>query len=424
MEYFEGENFDPSEMVIEATYKDGSKKNITDYTIENGTNLKKEQSSVIIVYDGKTVAQPINVKENTVVKLEVISNANKLQYVAGQNFNAEGLVIKATYENGMEKQVTEYIVKDGTNLKEGQTTVLIEFEGHTVTQEITVEAKTIVSISVKTEPNKTEYLQKQEELDLTGGIINILYNDGTEEEIAMTSSEIKAEGFSNKEVGTNVITINYQNKTVQFNVEIKELPKPENSDFDNAQCEIKRIRAYYFTNKDEEDYVILNVETNNIIMAKENENIEYYYYLSSNPNETSISKWVKIKDSDTSENQITFEINTLDIYNYEEIINSNEIYLYIKEVATKNDMKAEKTINFGALKIENMNIEEYVDGEKKNDVNSDTVIDATPGENLDNTLAQGTIPNAGKNILIVITFLGIIIISIVIFLKYKDIEIK
>ena len=87
-------------------------------------------------------------------------------------------------------------------------------------------------------------------------------------------------------------------------------------------------------------------------------------------------------------------------------------------------MKAEKTINFGALKIENMNIEEYVDGEKKNDVNSDTVIDATPGENLDNTLAQGTIPNAGKNILIVITFLGIIIISIVIFLKYKDIEIK
>ena len=122
--------------------------------------------------------------------------------------------------------------------------------------------------------------------------------------------------------------------------------------------------------------------------------------------------------------QIAFEINTLNIYNYEEIINSNEIYLYIKEVATKNDMKAEKTINFGALKIENMNIEEYVDGEKKNDVNSDTVIDATPGENLDNTLAQGTIPNAGKNILIVITFLGIIIISIVIFLKYKDIEIK
>ena len=424
LEYFEGENFDSSEMIIEATYKDGSKKNITDYTIENGTNLKKEQSSVIIVYDGKTVAQPINVKENTVVKLEVISNANKLQYVAGQNFNAEGLVIKATYENGMEKQVTEYIVKDGTNLKEGQTTVLIEFEGHTVTQEITVEAKTIVSISVKTEPNKTEYLQKQEELDLTGGIINILYNDGTEEEIAMTSSEIKVEGFSNEEVGTNIITINYQNKTVQFNVEIKELPKPENSNFDNAQCEIKRIRAYYSTNKDEKEYVILNIEANNIIMAKENDNIEYYYYLSSNPDETSINKWVKIKDSDTSENQITFEINTLNIYNYEEIINSNEIYLYIKEVATKNDMKAEKTINFGALKIENMNIEEYVDGEKKNDVNSDTVIDATPGENLDNTLAQGTIPNAGKNILIVITFLGIIIISIVIFLKYKDIEIK
>ena len=49
-------------MVVEAIYQDGTKKDITDYKIENGTGLKLNQKSVTITYEEKTVEQPITVK--------------------------------------------------------------------------------------------------------------------------------------------------------------------------------------------------------------------------------------------------------------------------------------------------------------------------------------------------------------------------
>ena len=61
-EYTEGENFDSNGMVVEAIYQDGTKKDITDYKIENGTGLKLNQKSVTITYEEKTVEQPITVK--------------------------------------------------------------------------------------------------------------------------------------------------------------------------------------------------------------------------------------------------------------------------------------------------------------------------------------------------------------------------
>ena len=63
----------------------------------------------------------------------------------------------------------------------------------TVEQEITVIEKTIISINVKTMPAKIEYLL-DEELDLTGGEIEILYNDESIKEI-LTSKEISISRF-------------------------------------------------------------------------------------------------------------------------------------------------------------------------------------------------------------------------------------
>ena len=423
-EYLEGEDFNPSEMVVEATYRDGKKEIITDYTIENGTNLKNKQTTVTISYQGKKAIQQITVKPNSVVKLEIISNAKKLNYVVGQNFNPEGLKLKAIYQNGLEKEITDYSIKDGQNLKAGQTTVTIEYEGKTIIQEITVENKEVVSIEIKSNPTKTEYIQNKEELDLNGGIIKIIYNDGTEEEVLMTSKEISISGFNNQILGTNTIIIKYQGKTAEFKVEIKEPEKPQNSNFDKVQGKIDKIKLYYFTDKTKKEYGILDIIIENVAKATGNDNIEYYYYLSTNPNEENIAKWIKTDTKEISETSFSFEINTLEIPNYEELASANKLYLYTKEVATKNDMKSEKIVMISSIEAENINIEKYVDGKKEEDINSGDIIDSTPGENPDNTLAPGTIPNAGKNILIIASGITIIVISLIIYFKYKDIEIK
>ena len=431
-EYWAGEDFNRAGMVVEATWKDGTTETVTEYTVQDGQNLKNGQTTITVLYEGKTVTQPITVKPNPVIKLDVISNATKLDYVVGQNFNAEGLLIKATYESGIEKELTDsdYTIKDGTNLQENQTTVTIEFEGQTISQPITVVAKEVILIEVKTMPAKTEYIQKQEELDLTGGIIKILYNDETEEEMLMLSNEITASGFNNEVLGIQTINLTYQGKTAQFNIEVKELAKPENSNFDNAQVSVNRVRAYYFTDASKKEYVVLDIEIKNIINVVENEKIEYYYYLSQSPNEENITDWGEIESLEASEivvgeeNKLPFEINSLDIQNFEELVNSRTIYVYVKEIATRNDMKAEKITVAGSLEIENMNIEEYIDGVKKADVNSGTITDSVPGADIDNTLASGTIPNAGKNLLILFCALIIIIISTIAYLRYKDIELK
>lgn len=61
--YLVGENFDKKGMVVTATYNNGETKEVTDYTIEKGENLKKDQNSVTIRYQSMTAEQPITVEE-------------------------------------------------------------------------------------------------------------------------------------------------------------------------------------------------------------------------------------------------------------------------------------------------------------------------------------------------------------------------
>ena len=61
--YQEGENFDKQGMVVKAVYQDDTEKEINDYTIENGQNLKTTQTYVTVSYENKQTTQPITVKE-------------------------------------------------------------------------------------------------------------------------------------------------------------------------------------------------------------------------------------------------------------------------------------------------------------------------------------------------------------------------
>ena len=423
-EYSAGDDFETTGMVIEVTYKDGTTKEISNYTIKDGSNLKNGQTSVTIEFEEKTVTQAITVKANPVEKIEIKKEPNKTNYVSGQNFDTTGMVVEVTYENGKIRQVDDYTIKDGTNLKTGQTSVTITYEEKTVTQEITVVEKAVTGISVKSTPTKTKYIQNKEELDLTGGIIEITYNDDTKEEMLMTSDEITISGFNNQKLGTNTITVTYKGKTAQFNVEINEEVKPQNSNFDNMQGNITKMRAYYFSNSNTKEYTIISIELTDIVMASGNDSMEYYYYLSSNPKETDIVDWVKINSINKNDNKLSFEINTSDISNYEEISNEDNIYIYIKEVAGLNNMKQEKVTSSLKLEVDDIDIEKYIDGEKVADINSETIIDTIPGENGDSSIAPEIFPKAGKGILMLGIIFVFIIIGRITYVRYKDIEIK
>lgn len=429
-EYLAGEDFDTTGMVIEATYDDGTKKEVTDYTIKDGKNLKNGQTSVTIELGEKTVTQAITVAVNPVEKIEIKKAPNKVDYVVGQNFDTTGMVVEVTYKSGLVKQVEDYTVKDGESLKEGQTTVTIEYEEKTVTQAITVTVKTVTGISVKTMPTKTEYIQNKEELDLTGGVIEIVYNDDSKEEMLMTSKEITVSGFDNKEIGTKTITLTYKEKTTQFKVEVKAEAKPQNSNFDKMQGNITGIKSYYFSELNKNAYTVISVKLTDIVKASGNDKMEYYYYLSSNSQETNITNWVKITNITNTGNNLEFDINSLDLANYAEIFTANDIYLYIKEVAILNNIEQEKITSSLKLETSNVKIEEYVDGKKKADVSSSEILNSsketnnTPGATGDKTLAPETIPDSGKGIGIISLIVILAIVGKIAYVRYKKIQIK
>lgn len=436
------------------------------------TATVNETSKSVPNYYTTVKAFTISKLDETVLKgIEITTPPTKTSYEEGEEFDKTGMVVKAKYSDGSSKEITDYTVKDGANLAEGKTSVTIEYQGKTVVQKITVEKKavavTVTSIRVKTMPTKTVYIQDEDELNLEGGVIEVTYSDGSKTELPMTSNDIAVSGFDNSNLGKNTITITYKGKTTQFDVEIKEdndedndnngdnndsndnkdnnkndddsnnngnesTKKPVNSNFDAMKGNVTRMRAYYFSDATKKEYTILSIDLSAIEIASGNDKLEYYYYLSSNPQESSIKNWIKIENLNKTENKLSFEINTLDSSNYEEISNADTLYLYIKEVATLNTEEQIKTTSSLKLEVENINVEKYVDGNKKEDVDSGTIVNPTPAnksdnkssDTVDNTVASGIIPKAGKGMLIIGLIFILIIIGRVVYLKYKDIQIK
>ncbi len=186
--YLPGEKFDATGMVITAYYSDDTSLNLKYYTIVDGDKLKAGQTVVIISYseDGvtKTATQAITVaaESKTLSKISIKSAPSKTKYIQGQNFDASGMVVVAAYTDGTTATVTDYTVTDGENLKAGKTSVKISYTENgitkTVNQSITVEAKALTKISVKTAPKKTKYVAG-ENFDKTGMVVVATYNDGT-----------------------------------------------------------------------------------------------------------------------------------------------------------------------------------------------------------------------------------------------------
>ena len=425
-EYKEGENFDITGMVIEAKYKDGTTKTITDYTIEGGNNLKDNQTQVTISYEGQTVQQAITVIPNPLIEINVTTAPDKTNYVVGQNFDKTGMVVTGTYQGGITQEIIEYTIDNGTNLTQNQTSVTIIYEGKTVTQPITVVEKSITGISINRTPSKIQYKQNSEELNLSGGSIKVDYNDGSSEIIDLTSEQIEITGFNNEIVGRNTITITYLSYTTTFDVEIveeeiKEDEIPTNSNLDAANCKINNAKYYTFSDESAQEYLVIDITVNGVARSTNNDSYEYYYYLSSNQDEDNIEDWVIISENQTVNDKLEFEINTKDIKNYADISESNTIYLYIREVAINGGNQSVAVSRAIEMNSENVTLEVYLDNSRVINVGDDG--NSSSPENIieDPTVAPGELPQTGIISVLVLIFI-ISLGGVIAYVRYKHLS--
>ena len=135
--------------------------------------------------------------------------------------------MKINYNNINEDEIeiTSEMVKGFDNSKTGTQAITVEYRGYKTEFNVVINAKEITKVVLKSIPRKTEYIQNYEEIDLTGGTIEITYNDETKEEIKIQKEMIS--GFDNSKIGTQTITVEYKGYKAEFNVVInaKEITK-------------------------------------------------------------------------------------------------------------------------------------------------------------------------------------------------------
>lgn len=84
--------------------------------------------------------------------------------------------------------------------------------------DVTVPDKTVQSIAIGSLPTKLTYVQKTENIDVSGGSLLVTYTDNSKEYVSMTPGMIT--GFDNTVLGTNTVTVTLSGQSQSFPVEI------------------------------------------------------------------------------------------------------------------------------------------------------------------------------------------------------------
>ena len=246
--FIEGQDFNRNGLQVVASYNDGSSEIITDYIVIDGENMRLGQESVTISYtEGeitKTATQAITVSAKELSSIAITKAPTKTNYIEGENFDATGMKVTATYNNGTTAEVTNYTVEDGNNLTAGKTNVTISYtEGEitkTATQAITVSVKELSSIAITKAPTKTSYIEG-ENFEQTGMKITATYNNGTTAEVTnytvtdgnnltkgKTSVTISYTEGEITKTATQAITVSAKEETLKIEVETYEKETEEN----------------------------------------------------------------------------------------------------------------------------------------------------------------------------------------------------
>ena len=217
--YYVGDTFDQTGLTLTATYNNGKTETIANGITCTGFSSDAVGSKTVTAsYGGKSTTFNVDIEAVKLVSIAVKTNPTKMSYYQGEALDSTGLTLTATYNNGKTETVTTGFTCSALDSSSaGQKTITVTYQGLTTTFSVTVIAVNLVSVSVKTMPNKTSYFTG-ESFDQTGLTLTATYNNGNTETI---SSGIECTGFSSATAGQKTVTASYGGKSTTFTVEVK-----------------------------------------------------------------------------------------------------------------------------------------------------------------------------------------------------------
>ena len=207
--YFIGEAFDPTGMVVTATFADDTTADVTEDCTFSPETMAAGTQSVTITYvrAGVTKTAAVAVAVRTLDHIAVTTPPSKTAYKYGETFQPAGMVVTAHYTDETSRTVTGYTYSPTGALAMNNTTITISYTEGSVTkqttQAITV-AKVLASIEITTPPTKTAYFSG-ETFNPAGMVVTAHYNDGSS--AAVTGYTYSPSGAL--ATGNTTITVSY-----------------------------------------------------------------------------------------------------------------------------------------------------------------------------------------------------------------------
>lgn len=323
----------------------------------NGVN---NGDSTIRVYTSNSAP----VVEKTLQKIEVTKNPNKTVYAEGEDFDKSGMEVRAYYSDGSSEKITDYSISNPKNLTTNQNSLTISYNGFQTNVNITV--------------NK-----KDETTSNTNTVVENTVDDDNSTSENTPSDNDKEELKNSNLSGINAKVINMQ---------------------------------YNSNNTEESDIITVAIEG---IKDRTKNNAKYYFYLSNSNTATDYSDKTLIENPKFTTDGFVFDISLNGINNYDEVLNGEDLYLYVIEIAELDGKTTSTVSNPTKLIGDEGNTEVVIGGVKVKDRTSPNY-EATY---LDDTIANKDIPQTG--VAPIITIISIIsILGIIIFIRYKILKIK
>ncbi len=193
---------------------------LTPENTEGGDTKTTGKKTVTYSYRGASASFDIDVVPVKITELEIKSLPTKTEYVTGQAFSSDGLVINAKYNNGTVTKCNDYYL-DSDELDittAGEKTLTASYNGVKVSFNVTYIAKQITDLKLTQAPDKTTYDEGQA-FDPTGMVVTAYYNDDTSAEVTDYSVGVMT-GY-----GDVKIPVSFEGKTVYASVYIRKLVK-------------------------------------------------------------------------------------------------------------------------------------------------------------------------------------------------------
>ncbi len=213
--YLEGEQLDLSNMLVKATYNNGTIGDLENYSV-SGYDYKPGTKRIVITSGNASDTFIVSVKKKVVSHIVVVKPPEKLIYIEGETFNSSGMLVMAIYNNGEERQVENYEV-NGFDYTPGIKTITVVYKNTVDKFPIEVVRKQLVKINVEKKVSNLEYVEGSTFNPLDFKVI-AHYNNDTRNEIDYFEYDV--DGFDSK-VGVKYLKFTYLNKWANISLNVR-----------------------------------------------------------------------------------------------------------------------------------------------------------------------------------------------------------